>query len=88
MRPGEPLAPADHSRLRMDLLSATRECRHAFDDLLDLHGVTGFTTTNPLQRLWWDFAVGSRHVQFTSYVVAQNYGRLLLGVGEAVPGSA
>jgi alkylation response protein AidB-like acyl-CoA dehydrogenase len=85
--PGELLAPADHSSLRMDLISAVRECRHAFDDLLDLHGVTGFTTTNPLQRLWRDFAVGSRHVQFTSYVVAHEYGRLLLDPGEAVAGS-
>lgn len=84
--PGEWLAPQERSRLRMDLLSATRECRRAFDDLLDLHGSSAFTTTNPLQRFWRDFAVGSRHVQFSSYVVAQDYGRLLLGAGDAVSG--
>ncbi|MGW5580368.1 acyl-CoA dehydrogenase family protein [Micromonospora chokoriensis] len=81
--PEEELSSKERSYLRMELLSATRDCRWAFDDLMDLHGSSGFKASNPLQRFWRDFAVGSRHVQFTSYVVAEDYGRVLLRVGEA-----
>jgi len=78
----DPLEPQERSGLRMDLLSATRECRRALDDLLDLHGSSGFATVKPLQRFWRDFAVGSRHVSLPSYLVAEDYGRLLTGDGE------
>ncbi|MFI5842505.1 acyl-CoA dehydrogenase family protein [Catenuloplanes sp. NPDC051500] len=83
--PGESLTPLDRSRLRMDLLSATRECRHALDDLLDLHGSSGFSATNPLQRFWRDVSIGSRHVQFASHAVTQDYGTLLLGLDPRTP---
>jgi alkylation response protein AidB-like acyl-CoA dehydrogenase len=81
--PGEALAAGERARLRMDLITAIRECRSALEDLLDLHGSGGLHSSNPLQRHWRDFAVGSRHVQFTSHVVEEDYGVLLLGVDDA-----
>ncbi|MFD6161463.1 acyl-CoA dehydrogenase family protein [Nocardia sp. NPDC060256] len=84
--PGEALAAQERARLRMDLITAVRECRSAFEDLLDLHGSSGLDNANPLQRYWRDFAVGSRHVQFTSHVVEEDYGVLLLGVDDAPSG--
>ncbi|MEV6621756.1 acyl-CoA dehydrogenase family protein [Amycolatopsis sp. NPDC051106] len=84
--PGETLAADERARLRMDLITAVRECRSALDDLLDLHGSSGLFSSNPLQRYWRDFAVGSRHVQFTSHVVEEDYGVLLLGVDDAPSG--
>ncbi|WP_404198492.1 acyl-CoA dehydrogenase family protein [Streptomyces tauricus] len=85
-QPGEVLVAKERARLRMDLIAAVRECRSALEDLLDLHGSTGLDSSNPLQRYWRDFAVGSRHVQFTSHVVEEDYGVLLLGIDEAPSG--
>ncbi|CAM5397233.1 hypothetical protein SFUMM280S_05985 [Streptomyces fumanus] len=82
-QPGEVLAAEERARLRMDLITEMRESRSALEDLLDLHGSTGLDSSNPLQRYWRDFAVGSRHVQFTSHVVEEDYGVLLLGIDEA-----
>jgi alkylation response protein AidB-like acyl-CoA dehydrogenase len=79
---GGSLPALDRSQLRMDLRSAVRECRRAIDDLLDLHGSSGFQAENPLQRFWRDFSIGSRHVQFASHAVSQEYGALLLGLGQ------
>ncbi|MFJ8937576.1 acyl-CoA dehydrogenase family protein [Streptomyces sp. NPDC102365] len=85
-QPGEVLAATERARLRMDLIAAVRECRGALEDLLDLHGSSGLDSSNPLQRYWRDFAVGSRHVQFTFHVVEDDYGVLLLDIDEAPSG--
>ncbi|WP_113698802.1 acyl-CoA dehydrogenase family protein [Nonomuraea lactucae] len=69
----------ERARLRMELASAARECRHAVEKLLDLHGASGFTQDNPLQRFWRDLAVGTRHPHYASYIVAEDYGRLMFG---------
>lgn len=82
----EPLTVQARAELRMELLAAIRRCRRALDDLLDLHGSSAFFTSNPLQRYWRDFAIGSRHVSLTSYLAAEDYGRVLSEVGEPVSG--
>ncbi|MGW0889561.1 acyl-CoA dehydrogenase family protein [Saccharopolyspora gloriosae] len=84
--PGEALPAEERARLRLDLITAVRECRSALEDLLDLHGSSGLDAANPLQRYWRDFAVGSRHVQFTSHVVEDDFGILLLGLDAAPSG--
>lgn len=72
----------DRPRLQMDLADAARDCRSAVERLLDLHGASGFATTNALQRYWRDIAVGSRHPHLNPYLAVESYGQLL-----AVPGS-
>ena len=65
--------------LQLELCRAARECRLALDLMLDLHGASGFQMSNPLQLLWRDVAVGSRHPPLTGYLAVENYGRLLAG---------
>jgi alkylation response protein AidB-like acyl-CoA dehydrogenase len=67
------------SRLHLNLCEAARDCRDALDRMLDLHGASGFQTSNPLQRLWRDVAVGSRHPHLSGYLAVEGYGRLLAG---------
>jgi alkylation response protein AidB-like acyl-CoA dehydrogenase len=50
----------ERARLRLELATAAQECRQAVEKLLDLHGASGFTQDNPLQRFWRDVAVGTR----------------------------
>ena len=70
----------ERSRLRMELVTAAQECRQGMEKLLDLHGASGFVRSNPLQRLWRDVAVGTRHPQFSPWITAEDYGRVLFGV--------
>ncbi|WP_460356581.1 acyl-CoA dehydrogenase family protein [Actinoallomurus acanthiterrae] len=72
------ITETDHARLRMDLPDAARDCRAAVELMLDLHGASGFATTNALQRYWRDIAVGSRHAHLRAYIAAEDYGRALV----------
>ncbi|MEV0403194.1 acyl-CoA dehydrogenase family protein [Actinoallomurus sp. NPDC050550] len=72
------ITETDHARLGMDLSDAARDCRAAVELMLDLHGASGFATTNALQRYWRDIAVGSRHAHLRAYIAAENYGRVLV----------
>jgi alkylation response protein AidB-like acyl-CoA dehydrogenase len=73
-----PLPARERARMRMELVSAASECRQAVEKLMDLHGASGFALDNPLQRLWRDVAVGTRHPALVEYVTAEDYGRILL----------
>ncbi|HEY4453711.1 MAG TPA: acyl-CoA dehydrogenase family protein [Pseudonocardiaceae bacterium] len=72
----------DGPRLHMDLADAARDCRSSVERLLDLHGASGFATTNALQRYWRDIAVGSRHPHLNPYLAVERYGQRVV-----VPGS-
>ncbi|WP_250003215.1 acyl-CoA dehydrogenase family protein [Actinoplanes sp. M2I2] len=78
--PGEAMPVADRSELRVELSTAARECREAMELLLDLHGASGFSHENPLQRFWRDVAVGTRHPFFTPYITAEDQGRVTFDV--------
>jgi alkylation response protein AidB-like acyl-CoA dehydrogenase len=72
------LSPADGPRLRMALADAGRDCRAAVERMLDLHGPSGFATSNVLQRFWRDVAVGSRHPHLNPYLAVENLGTALV----------
>ena len=74
------LTATEESRLRLDVVTAARQCRHALELLLDLHGSSSFSASNPLQRMWRDLAVGTRHGGMTSYLADENYARAVVGV--------
>ena len=74
---GDELTAAVVPRLQMDLADAARDCRHAVELMLDLHGASGFAETNGLQRYWRDVAVGSRHPHLNPYLAMENYGQAL-----------
>jgi alkylation response protein AidB-like acyl-CoA dehydrogenase len=73
----DPLSPKDAARLRMEVVSAVRDCRDAVELMLDLYGSSGFDAGNPIQRFWRDLAVGSRHPQLNPYLTVEDYGRAL-----------
>jgi alkylation response protein AidB-like acyl-CoA dehydrogenase len=74
------LSAVDQARLRMEAVSAVHRCRQAVELLLDLHGSSGFALSNPLQRMWRDLAVGSRHGALAPYVVAEDFADRVAGV--------
>jgi alkylation response protein AidB-like acyl-CoA dehydrogenase len=73
------LVDADKPRLQMDLAGAGADCRAAVERMLDLHGASGFTTGNALQRFWRDVAVGSRHPHLNPYLAVETSGTALVG---------
>ena len=73
------LTAVEEAELRVEVISAARQCRQAVELLLDLHGSSGFATSNPLQRMWRDLAVGTRHGALNSYMAAETYARSLVG---------
>ncbi len=68
------LSPVDGPRLRRALADAGQDSRAAVERMLDLHGASGFATTNVLQRCWRDVAVGSRHPHLNPYLAVENLG--------------
>lgn len=67
------------ARLRMDSTVAAQRCRETVDKLLTAYGSSAFNEANPLQRIWRDINVGSRHVAFGLGIPEQIYGRALVG---------
>ncbi|MFI6663154.1 acyl-CoA dehydrogenase family protein [Streptomyces sp. NPDC050523] len=76
---GEPLPAQQRAQAQTELISAAQECREAVENLLDLHGTSGFNNDNPLQRFWRDVSVGTRHPHFSPYTTAEDYLDVLLG---------
>ncbi|WP_020123885.1 hypothetical protein [Streptomyces canus] len=76
---GTPDLPAtERPRLQMDLADAGRDCRAAVERMLDLHGASGFRTSNVLQRHWRDLSVASRHPHLNPYLAVESYGTTLV----------
>ncbi|MCS0604645.1 acyl-CoA dehydrogenase family protein [Streptomyces sp. LP11] len=67
------------ARNRLESTQVGRLCREAVDTLLTAHGSSAFNESNPLQRLWRDINVGSRHAGFGMGIPEQVYGRALVG---------
>jgi hypothetical protein len=41
----------------------------------------GFAVDEPIQRLWRDVAIATRHAQLDPYIAAEDQGRLIFNVG-------
>lgn len=70
----------DRTRIRMDTGLAARYAREAIRTLVSVHGASSFATSNPLQRIWRDSEVASRHTAIRQDINAELYGKALLGV--------
>ncbi|WP_033339957.1 acyl-CoA dehydrogenase family protein [Catenuloplanes japonicus] len=75
---GPEVSRGEMPRWHIEEATAARDCRTAVDMLLDLHGSSGFGTSNPLQRFWRDVAVGSRHPHLNPYLAVENFGKALV----------
>lgn len=67
------------ARARMDATHAVQRCRVVVEEIVSVYGSSAFDEANPLQRIWRDVGVGSRHAGFGMGVPQQAYGAALVG---------
>ena len=72
------------ARIRMDTGAAARLCREAINRLLSVNGAASFADVNPLQRIWRDSEIASRHAFVMPEVASLIYGRVLFGIEEPI----
>jgi alkylation response protein AidB-like acyl-CoA dehydrogenase len=68
------------ARVRADTGYVVEKITQAIDKLLFAHGSAGFAESSPLQRIWRDAAVASRHAVVLPSIGYELYGKALLGV--------
>jgi 3-hydroxy-9,10-secoandrosta-1,3,5(10)-triene-9,17-dione monooxygenase len=78
-RAGEELPFVKRAQMRMELGYAMRCCREAVDLLLNVQGAGAFAESNPIQRVWRDLEMASRHGFLSAQVPHEIYGRALVG---------
>jgi len=78
-RAGEELPFVKRAQMRMDLGYAMRCCRNAVGLLLSVQGASAFAEANPIQRVWRDLEMASRHGLVTGEIPHEIYGRALVG---------
>lgn len=83
-RSGNHLDVLGRARVRADVGTVARRCREAVQLLLNVHGAQSFAESNPLQRIWRDLEVCSRHTVLNTQISYEIYGRALLSVQEQI----
>jgi alkylation response protein AidB-like acyl-CoA dehydrogenase len=78
-RAGEELPFVKRAQMRMDLGYAMRCCREAIGLLLNVQGASAFAEANPIQRIWRDLEMASRHGLLAGEIPHEIYGRALVG---------
>jgi alkylation response protein AidB-like acyl-CoA dehydrogenase len=64
--------------------SAQEKARAGVEKLIDAVGASAFALSNPLQRLWRDIAVMSRHTSLNGPVILEDYSRAVLDIHPSV----
>jgi alkylation response protein AidB-like acyl-CoA dehydrogenase len=72
------------ARVRADTGYVVEKITQAIDKLLFAHGSAGFAEASPLQRIWRDAAVASRHAVVLPTIGYELYGKTLLGIENTV----
>ncbi|MEV8610941.1 acyl-CoA dehydrogenase family protein [Amycolatopsis sp. NPDC051373] len=75
---------AARARVRMDTGRAIIFAREAIRELVSAHGASSFAEVSPMQRIWRDSEVASRHAVANPEISAEVYGRALLGFTSGV----
>jgi hypothetical protein len=70
---------AEEARLRGSCGYLTDHLRLGVEKLLNVAGAGAFAKSNPIQRLWRDINVGTRHAFLATNPSLETYGRSLLG---------
>jgi alkylation response protein AidB-like acyl-CoA dehydrogenase len=83
-REGRKLSYTERARVRMDTGYVARTAREAIRILCSAHGASSFAESSPLQRIWRDAEVASRHAAVNPEINSELYGRALLGITEGV----
>lgn len=75
---------AARARVRMDTGAAIENAREAIRTLVSAHGAGSFAEASPMQRIWRDSEVASRHAVISPAISSEVYGRALLGLTDGV----
>lgn len=78
--PQRALTGFEKARIQADCGHAMRLLREAGNRLMDVAGPGAFALANPLQRLWRDLNVGTRHNALNAGLSTELYGRAILGL--------
>lgn len=78
-RAGEDFSFAKRAQMRMDIGYAMKNCRNAVDLLLNVQGASAFAESNPIQCIWRNLEMASRHGLLAGEVPMEIYGRALVG---------
>lgn len=68
------------ARMRLDAAECADLCRTGVEQLLSIAGTSSFAESSPLQRIWRDVTVGSRHAIINRPANLEVYGKALLGI--------
>jgi alkylation response protein AidB-like acyl-CoA dehydrogenase len=79
-----PLDAKTGARCRADAGYAMAQVRQAVDTLMNVAGTSAFAESNPLQRIWRDVNVASRHGYLASKPNLELYGRAYCGVEPSI----
>ncbi len=79
-----PLDVKTRGRIRMDAGQAAKLARESINRLLSVNGAGSFALVNPIQRIWRDSEVASRHAFVFPEFSSLMYGRALFGIEELV----
>lgn len=74
----------ERARTRMDVGYITTRTREALDLIMTIGGAGSFAEANPLQRMWRDANVASRHAVISPNIATEAYGRVILGIVEPI----
>ena len=77
---GAPRDLAAEARYRGAIGHLVARLRDAVDTLLDVAGAASFATANPLQRVWRDVNVASRHAFLATNPSLETFGRSMFGL--------
>ncbi|MGW1507167.1 acyl-CoA dehydrogenase family protein [Streptomyces mirabilis] len=80
----QPVPWVERARLRMHERSAHEKARAGVEKLLDVVGGSAFALSHPLQRLWRDIAVMSRHTALNAPIIVEDYSRAVLDIHPSV----
>ncbi|MEY2952074.1 MAG: hypothetical protein RLZZ401_161 [Pseudomonadota bacterium] len=68
----------EKAQIQADCAYAMRQLRRAGERLMEIAGPSAFALSSPLQRLWRDLSVGTRHTALSTMLSSELYGRALL----------
>ena len=83
-RAGRAMTYAERARTRNDTGHAAESAREAIRVLCSAHGASSFAEASPMQRMWRDSEIASRHAVVAPEISALIYGRALMGFTEGV----
>jgi 3-hydroxy-9,10-secoandrosta-1,3,5(10)-triene-9,17-dione monooxygenase len=83
-RAGRAMTYAERARTRNDAGHVAESAREAIRVLCSAHGASSFAEASPMQRIWRDSEIASRHAVVAPEISALIYGRALMGFTEGV----